>query len=209
MIKVSIIVNWVNANKWATCEGYLMQQDYTNTEIVAVDGRGITEGEAMLLGLANATGDIILICNDDTYMPPNWVRQHLAYYPQYDAVFGWPATTVKHAAFRNMSVKHSVLDALKLRNIEAFQDTDFALRFEKAGYKAAIAPQIRYIHDDKSSNIVRLFFSAFNAAILVRKNKPIFKVREFSYVLNPITLVGFFVGFWFPLNHPRRFRRSK
>src|SRR5207245_6422659 len=178
----------------ATCESDLMQQRWPNTEIIAVDGRGISEGEAMITGLSRATGDIIMITNDDCYVPANWVQQHLAYYPMYDAVFGWPATTVKHAAFRNMSVKRSVLDALKLRNIEAFQDTDFALRFEKAGYKAAIAPQIRYIHDDKSINIVRMFFSIFNAAILVRKNKPIFKVREFGYVLNPITLIVFFVG---------------
>src|SRR5436309_12980759 len=135
----------------------------------------------MLLGLAQATGDIIMITNDDCYVPSDWVQQHLAYYPLYDAVFGWPATTVKHAAYRNMSVKRNVLERVPLRNVETHQDTDWALRFEKAGYRAAIAPQIRYIHDDKSSNVQRLFFSAFNAAILVRQNKPLFHVREFGY----------------------------
>src|SRR5437867_2655068 len=106
-----------------------MQQRWPNTEIVAVDGRGITEGQAMLLGLAQATGDIIMITNDDCYVPSNWVQQHLAYYPLYDAVFGWPATTIKHAAYRNMSVKRSVLMRVPLRNVETHQDTDWALRF--------------------------------------------------------------------------------
>ena len=116
-------------------------------EIMALSGN--LHYQDVQRGLENASGDIILFTDSDTYVPPDWIRRHLSHYPEADMVLGWKAYNLPSLALRNFSAKRAFLLQYGFRSKrwkENF-DTDLGLRLMEAKPKFAVDRSIRVVHD--------------------------------------------------------------
>jgi glycosyltransferase involved in cell wall biosynthesis len=116
-------------------------------EIMALSGN--LHYQDVQRGLENASGDIILFTDSDTYVPPDWISRHLKHYPEADMVLGWTAYNLPSLALRNFSAKRAFLLRYGFRSKrwkENF-DTDLGLRLMEAKPKFVVDRSIRVIHD--------------------------------------------------------------
>ena len=116
-------------------------------EIIALSGN--LHFQDVQRGLENASGDIVLFTDSDTYVPPDWIASHLKHYPEHDMVLGWTAYNLASLALRNFSAKRAFLLQYGFRSKrwkENF-DTDLGLRLMEAKPKVAIDRRIRVVHD--------------------------------------------------------------
>jgi len=211
MRKASIIINTLSNSKTLTrCLRFLHQQDYPRYEVIVGCGDRKTEARVYLEALKIVSGDVVMFINDDCYaINRSWISEHMSFYPEWDVVLGYPATTIKRAAFRNFSSKREVFDIVPLRNMDTNHDTDFAMRLERTRLKVKLAPEIRIYHDDWESPS-RYISSGFNSGILLRVNRGAVRLADVKYLVrNPVILVSALLGFLTPINHTRRLRVKK
>jgi hypothetical protein len=157
----------------------------------------MTEREALVKGLMQAEGEVILFINADCYAPKEWVSSHLRHYPGVSAVVGAPGTSLKRLAFRNASIERWALDEAGLEDIPTHLDMDIGMKLEKMGIRYALAPEITVFHDDEEG-ILKQFSYGFNAGLAIKRNKPGFRSKELSYLGNPIRSLGIIYGLIYP-----------
>src|SRR6266446_6885707 len=104
-MKASIVVSHLNSvNTLIKCMLCLMSQNYPKCEyeILSIDGadyNNCSEVAGQLIGLSQAKGEIILFTNADIFVKPDWLNNHLKYYPYTDMVLGATPHSLMYSFF--------------------------------------------------------------------------------------------------------------
>lgn len=152
-VRTSVVVAYKNADRrLLLCLQAIERNQPKPDQILALSGGG--HADDVQRGVELADGEIVLFTDSDTYVPPDWIAQHLRHYPENEMVLGWTAYNLRSLALRNFSAKRSFLLQFGFRAgrwKENF-DTDFAIRAGQHG-RYIVDRRIRVRHDDPRGDL--------------------------------------------------------
>ena len=170
-MKASVVISYAEPDaRLLLCQWHVLQ----NHPFELLSFSGGSEAEDAQRGLEAASGDVVLFTNSDAYVPPDWIEQHLRYYPEFDVVLGATAYSLKSLALRNFSGKREVLLRYGFKPLGeergANFDTELGIRMIRGGVKAKIDNSITVMHDHpKGGPVSERFRRKFGAALVMVK----------------------------------------